>query len=312
MVAVEREHAVGHDQRRAAVGVAQPPREVLGVAVVVEERLRARQPAAVGDRGVGEAVGEHDLPALGERRDDPEVREVAGAEQQRRLRAEEVREALLEPPVQRHRARGQPRGARAGAPAHGGVRRRLAHARVVGEPEVVVRAQQQHRAPVEDHARALRPADHPHAAMDAELLELRQPVLHVEHAPPVGCGCAEPYAGARTVWARATVRSGAPAHSSRRARAAAGPARGLRRRSVRQGDDARRLRDLQGRRRAHRLSRGLAGRRGQVPGRRLARRDHAARPRQDPVRADPALQQPRRRAALRASGRGPPRRSSRR
>ena len=103
-VAVEREHAVGDDQRRAAVGVAQPPREVLDVAVVVEEGLRAREAAAVGDRGVAEAVGEHDLAALGQRRDDPEVGEVAGAEQQRALGAEEVRDALLQPAVQRHRA----------------------------------------------------------------------------------------------------------------------------------------------------------------------------------------------------------------
>ena len=38
-----------------------------------------------------------------------------------------------------------------------------AHARVVGEAEVVVRAEQQHRPAVEHHARPLRAADHPHA-----------------------------------------------------------------------------------------------------------------------------------------------------
>ena len=48
--------------------------------------------------------------------------------------------------------------ARADAPAHRRVRGRLAHLRVVGEPERVARAQQQYRPPVEHHARALRSA----------------------------------------------------------------------------------------------------------------------------------------------------------
>ena len=49
-------------------------------------------------------------------------------------------EPLLEPAVQRHRPRRRARRARPGTPAHGGVGRRLAHARVVGEadPDVVV------------------------------------------------------------------------------------------------------------------------------------------------------------------------------
>ena len=65
--------------------------------------------------------------------------------------------------MDRHRARHQPRCARAHAPAHRRLGGRLAHARVVGEPEVVVRAQQQHRSAVEQHRRPLRPADHPQA-----------------------------------------------------------------------------------------------------------------------------------------------------
>ena len=43
------------------------------------------------------------------------------------------------------------------AVAHRGFGGRLAHARVIGEAEVVVRAQQQHRLAVEQHARSLRP-----------------------------------------------------------------------------------------------------------------------------------------------------------
>ena len=52
---------------------------------------------------------------------------------------------------------------------------------MVGEPERVARAQQQHRPPVEHHARALRSGDHPHALVQAELIELVQAVLEIQH-----------------------------------------------------------------------------------------------------------------------------------
>ena len=66
-VAVHREDAVGDDQRAAAVGLAQAPREVLDVAVVVDEGLRPGEPAAVDDRGVVERVGEDDVAAARQR-----------------------------------------------------------------------------------------------------------------------------------------------------------------------------------------------------------------------------------------------------
>ena len=194
-VAVEREHALGDDQRRAAVGVAQAPRRA-------DRRRRGRRATVSAPASRQPSATEAWLsasantisPRSRERRDDPEVGEVAGAEQQRRLRAEEVGEPLLEPAVQRHRPRRRARRAGAGAPAHGGVGRRLAHARVVGEPEVVARAEQQDGPPVEHHPGALRPAHHPHPAIQPELLELSQAVLYVEHGgtvrpPPDGLAC---------------------------------------------------------------------------------------------------------------------------
>ena len=185
-VAVHREHAVGHDQRAAAVGVAQPPREVLDVAVAVDERLRAREPAAVDDRGVVELVGEHDLALARERRDRRRGSRGSPSRTGPAL-CVPLNDAspLLQPPVQRHVARHEPRRARADAPAHRGVRRRLAHARVVRQPEVVVRAQQQDGLAVEDDARPLRTAHHAHAAIQAELLELVQSVLQIQHEAPV-------------------------------------------------------------------------------------------------------------------------------
>ena len=41
----------------------------------------------------------------------------------------------------------------------------LAHPRVIGQAEVVVRAQQQHGLAVEQHPRALRPGDQTHPAL---------------------------------------------------------------------------------------------------------------------------------------------------
>ena len=83
------------------------------------------------------------------------------------------------------RQRGDARGARADAPAHRRVRRRLAHARMIRQPECVARAQQEHRPPFQHHARALWPADHAHAAVEAGRLELVQPLLQVLHALPL-------------------------------------------------------------------------------------------------------------------------------
>ena len=200
-VPVEAEHAVGRDQRAAAVGLLEPPREVLGIAVAVREGLGARQAAAVGDRAVRELVVEHDLALAGQRWDDAEVGQRARAEHDRRVGAGEAREALLEPAVQRHRPGGQARRAGAHAPAHRGVRRRLAHARVVGEPEAVARAEDEYGPPVEHDPRALRAADHAGSAVEAELLELVQAVVEIQHPRSFGkprpCR-AQRYGAART------------------------------------------------------------------------------------------------------------------
>ena len=85
----------------AAVGARRPQREVLEVAVVVDERLGPRQPAAVDDRGVVELVGEDDRARAGQRADDADVGQVARAEEQRRLGALEGGQRLLEPAVDR-------------------------------------------------------------------------------------------------------------------------------------------------------------------------------------------------------------------
>ena len=149
--------------------------------MAVGHDLGAGEPAAVDDRAVAELVVQDDLAAPRERRDHAHVGQRARAEEQRRALPGERREPLLEPAVQRHRAARHARRARPDAPAHRRVGGRLADLRMVGQPERVARAQQQHRPPVEHHARPLRSGDHPHALVQTELVELVQAVLEIQH-----------------------------------------------------------------------------------------------------------------------------------
>ena len=81
--------------------------------------------------------------------------------------------------MDRHVARHQPRRAGADAPAHRRLGGRLAHARVIGQPEVVVRAEQQHRAG-RRAARAAPAAPRPAAcAGRGRAREVLQPLLDV-------------------------------------------------------------------------------------------------------------------------------------
>jgi hypothetical protein len=167
-VAVHREHAVGDDQRPTALRLLDAPLEMVEIAVVVDEHVGAREPAAVDDRGVVELIGEHDVAGASERRGHADVGEVARAEQQRRLAALERGEALLEAAMDRHRARDQARRACADAPPHRRVGGRRAHTGMIGQAEVVIRAQQQYRLAVEQHVRPLRSADETSPAMQPE------------------------------------------------------------------------------------------------------------------------------------------------
>ena len=64
----------------------------------------------------------------------------------------------------------------------------LAHLGVLGEAEVVVRAEQQHRAPAEQHPRALGAADQAQPAVEPAVAELLQPLRDVGHFVAAGAG----------------------------------------------------------------------------------------------------------------------------
>ena len=162
-----------------------PQARCSSVAVAVDEGLGPREPAAVDDAGVVELVGEDDLASAGEGGDRAHVGEVARAEQQRRLVALELGQPRLQPAVHIHVAGDQPRGPGSGSPAHRRLCRRLPHTRVAGQPQVVVGAEQQHRPPVEQDARPLRPADQPQPPVEPPVAELLQPVCDIRHA---ACG----------------------------------------------------------------------------------------------------------------------------
>ena len=96
-------------------------------------------------------------------------------------------QALLEAAVDRHAAARAPRRSGTDAPAHRGVGRRLADARVVREAQGVVRAQHQHGLAVEQHPRALRPRDQTELAIQplvTQIVETRPQLVHISRPTP--------------------------------------------------------------------------------------------------------------------------------
>ena len=67
------------------------------------------------------------------------------------------------------------------APPHGGIGGGLAHARVIGQAQVVVGAQQEHRLAIEQHVRPLRAGDETGAAHEPEGFQLIKPCLDLDH-----------------------------------------------------------------------------------------------------------------------------------
>jgi hypothetical protein len=84
-----------------------------------------------------------------------------------------------------HRSRRQPRCAGAYSPAHRGVRGGLAHARVVGQAQAVVRAQQKDGLTIEDDVRTLGPADQADAVVQTQRSELAEASLDLDHVGTV-------------------------------------------------------------------------------------------------------------------------------
>ena len=168
-------------------GAAQAPLEVLGVRVPVDEGLGSGKPAAVDDAGVIQLIRADDLALAGESGDRAGVGEITRAEEQRGLGALERGQSLLELEVDRHRSREQPRRPCARAEAECGIGGGPAKARMVRQPEVVVRAEQQDRLPVEQHGRGLWAVNQAQSPAQPARFELLEPLSEVDQSPqPAG------------------------------------------------------------------------------------------------------------------------------
>jgi hypothetical protein len=141
-VAVHTENGLGHnDDARLRIVVARPLQMALELAemvVRVNADDRAAELRAVDQRGVGELVENDDVVLAEQRAERADRRRVAGGKAQRRFRALELREFLLELDVWSERAADQPRGAAADAVLVDRRLRRFAQERLRREPEVVI------------------------------------------------------------------------------------------------------------------------------------------------------------------------------
>ena len=139
-VALHREHAVDDDEHAAAVGggLVELALELVQPPVAERPQLRAREEAAVEDRGVVARVGHDGVARPQQRAEGADVGLVAGGEDQRRLGPVPAGDLGLELEVQVERAIEEARAGQAGAVAVEGVARTRDDPLVFGQPEVVV------------------------------------------------------------------------------------------------------------------------------------------------------------------------------
>ena len=173
--AVHREHPVGGDEARArALRLAEAVLEFSHVTVGVAQPLRLAQADAVDDARVVEGVRDHRVALIEQRLEEAAVGVEAGGVEDHVLHAEEARQAALEFLVRLLGAADEAHRGHAVAAVIEGALRRSAHRRMVGEPEVVVGAQVDHRASGNLHDRALRALEHALGLVQALLAQALQ------------------------------------------------------------------------------------------------------------------------------------------
>ena len=112
--------------------------------------LRTRLARRIVNAGVAVAVDQDDVSRPAEATDDREVGLIAGAEDHRVALAEPLREIALQLLVDRQRPVSRPRAGGSGAVLSERLARRLDDLGVQRQPEVIVRAEHQRRAAVDD------------------------------------------------------------------------------------------------------------------------------------------------------------------
>src|SRR4029453_18911277 len=137
-------------------------------------------PRCVENAGMVELVEDHGIAAVRERGDDAEVGLISGREDERRLLADKGGELGLELLVQIERAVQQTAAGAAGSIAPRGPFGLREHARIVREPEIVVRTEHDLAGALDDALAALRPGDRHEVGMQAG--GLRVPGMRVPRA----------------------------------------------------------------------------------------------------------------------------------
>ncbi len=170
-VALHREDAVDDHQHAAAVALCASEHllELLQPVVAEGAQLRAREQAAVEDRGVVAGVGDHGVADAEDRAERAEVGLVAGREHERVLAAHPLGDLRLQFEVQRRGAVQRARAGEAGAVAVQRVLRAGEHALVAGEAEVVVGAQHDPLRALHLHHRHRRGGEHVEVGQDVRL-----------------------------------------------------------------------------------------------------------------------------------------------
>ena len=145
---------------RAETSVLICLRKVRCVVVLELPDVAEREARAVDDARVVLLVEIDDVALADETGDRAQVHLEAGGEGDGRVLAHEVGEPLLEPHVDIEGAVQEPRAGAARSVFPDGGDRRLLHPGVVGQPEVVVRAEHDHPPAVADDLGILRGLDH--------------------------------------------------------------------------------------------------------------------------------------------------------
>jgi hypothetical protein len=147
-IAVHAEHRVAEDQLASGGARGEQTFEYRQIGVRVALAVGARELHGVDQGSVVEPVGEDRVVAPDQRRNDPQVGQVAGREEQGARKAGERGELLLEHGVRAEVAADQMRGAAADAPGAGAGAGGVDQRRVIGQAEVIVAAEADQRAAV--------------------------------------------------------------------------------------------------------------------------------------------------------------------
>ena len=147
-IAIHGKHAVGGDQRvgvTAAV-LSQKRFGVRHVAVAIALHGRAAELGAGMDAGVGQFIDQDQVAAAGQRRDDADIGEIAGAENARRFGAFQPRQPALQFVVERVIAGDEARGAGADAVALRRLDRRFDDRGMAAKIEIIVAREREQTA----------------------------------------------------------------------------------------------------------------------------------------------------------------------